>query len=82
MKVKEQDVALPEVTRFGVLDMQVCVPEDFTDEQAIAFAEKEYECGTINGWFIRRTGDPLLLGKNERVKCKGREGFVHIMLDA
>lgn len=74
----------PQVTKFGILDMQVCVPEDFTDDQAIAFAEREYPSGTA-GWKVRKTGDPALLGADERVKCSGqngREGYVHIMLDA
>lgn len=72
----------PEVTKHGVLDMQVCVPEDWTDDQVLQFAESEFPCGTTNGWFIRRQGDKLLSGSDERVKCSGREGCVHIMLDA
>jgi hypothetical protein len=48
------------VTRQGVSDMQVCVPGDWTDAQVIAFAEREYPCGTQNGWQIRRQGDPAL----------------------
>ena len=70
------------VTRMGALDMQVCVPEDFTDEQVKEFADRENPCGTTHGWCIRRGGDRLLAGANERVKCAGRTGFVHVMLDA
>lgn len=72
----------PEVTRFGAFDMQVCVPADWTDEQVIAFAEKERPCGTINGWAIRRAGDEALHGAPERNPCADHGGFVHIMLDA
>lgn len=71
-----------EVMQRGVLDMQVCVPADWTDEQVVAFAERENPCGTENGWFIRREGDPALVGCPERTPCESREGCVHIMLDA
>lgn len=73
---------LPQATIKGLLSMQVCVPTDWTDDQVLKFAEKEYPCGTICGWVIRRQGDELLSGADERVKCAGRDGFVHIMLDA
>ena len=70
------------VTRRGHLDMQVCVPEDTTDEQVREFAEREYRCGTTNGWQIRRQHDVALAGSRERVPCADRAGHVHIMLDA
>lgn len=71
-----------EVTKIWCLSMQVCVPENWTDEEVIAFAEKENPCGTENGWFIRKQGHELLAGADERVVCTGRTGHVHIMLDA
>jgi hypothetical protein len=71
-----------EVTHHGAFDLQVCVPDDWTDEQARDFAERKYPCGTSAGWQIRREGDPMLGGAPERVKCEGRAGHVHIMLDA
>jgi len=70
-----------EVTIFGIFDMQVCVPKDWTDEQVIAFAETEYPSGT-SGWHIRREGDEALANDPERNPCDKRMGFVHIMLDA
>ncbi len=42
------------VTRRGALDMQVCVPSDWTDDQVKQFVEAENPCGTENGWQIRR----------------------------
>ena len=71
-----------QVTRQGILDMQVCVPTNWNDEQVIAFAEAENCCGTTGGWQIRREGDKFLGGAPERRPCRDREGFVHIMLDA
>lgn len=71
-----------EITREGPLAMQVCVPEEWTDEQVVGFAEKENPCGTTHGWGIRKQGDKNLNGCNERVHCESREGYVHIMLDA
>ncbi len=71
------------ITRRGALDMQVCVPDDWTDDAVIAFAERENPSGTMDGWQIRRQGSPLLVGADERVQCQGGpEGNVHIMLDA
>ena len=64
------------------MDMQVCVPFDWTDEQVKNFADTRNECGTENGWFIRKEGSEYLAGKPERVPCSGRQGCVHIMLDA
>lgn len=86
-------IQLPEVTHYGVLDMQVCVPESWTDEQILAFAEKKFPCGTTNGWFIRRQADydkAIAEGKvpregchmKERIACDDRPGFIHVMLDA
>lgn len=75
----------PVVTRHGFLDMQVCVPKDWTDEQVIKFAEGEWPCGTMNGWRIRKEGSKYLAGDREREPCSGEHGrpdFVHITLDA
>jgi hypothetical protein len=70
------------VTKMGFWSMH-CVPKDWTDEQVVSFAEKEYPCGTTNGWQIRRQGDKALAGCDERVQCegKGREDRVYLMLD-
>lgn len=62
--------------------MQVCIPKDWTDEQAKEFAEAENPCGTQHGWHVRKQGDPALSGCNERVACQAREGHVHLMMDA
>lgn len=71
-----------EVTKRNALDMQVCVPAEWTDDQVKEFADRENLCGTELGWGIRRQGDPALAGCDERVECKQRAGHVHIMLDA
>ena len=74
----------PEITRSSLFDMQVCVPEHFTDKQVVAFAQGQNPCGTSGGWQIRREGDKALDGDPERVSCEAghRKGCVHIMLDA
>ena len=72
----------PEVTRAGLLDVQVCVPHTWSDEEVVAFAERKYPCGTSGGWQIRREGSSLLEGDPERAPCTQRPGFVHIVLDA
>lgn len=72
----------PAVVQIGVLDMQVCVSKDYTDEQVLTFAEANNPCGTRNGWQIRREGDEALQGAAERTQCAERKDCVHIMLDA
>ena len=71
----------PEVTHYGALDMQVCVPSNWTDDEVVDFANRENPSGTANGWGIRKEGDKALGGAHERVECSTRKGFVHIMLD-
>lgn len=72
---------LAQVTKNGLLDMQVCVPANYTDEQVEQFANAENPAGTRNGWAIRRQGSERLAGASERVQCSERPGFVHVMLD-
>lgn len=71
----------PMVTRAGVLSMQVCVPKEWTDEQAEEFANHSYPTGISSEWHIRRQGDASLNGCDERVQCEERESCCHIMLD-
>lgn len=70
------------VVKEGLFDMQVCVPEGWTDEEVKSFADAANPSGTSGGWAIRKSGDPALLGAPERVPCASRPGFVHVMLDA
>lgn len=71
----------PEIVKRGILDMQVCVPKEWTDEQVIQFAERENPCGTSLGWAIRREGNKSLMGQPERNRCSERKNYVHIMLE-
>ena len=73
----------PSVLRYGGLDMQVCVPKDWDNDEVIAYAQRKYPSGTTNGWSIRREGDPSLSGDPERNPCgRNKEEMVHITLDA
>lgn len=72
----------PAVTQHRLLSAQVCVPKDWTDEQALDFLESKCPCGTTNGWWLRKEGDHRLGGAKERVQCEGRPDYVHIMFDA
>ena len=71
-----------EVTRHGLLDMQVCVPKDWSDKQVQVFAEQAEPCGTTGGWTVRKQGSDLLAGQDERVQCEDHNHRVHVMLDA
>jgi len=72
----------PEVVRTCPLDVQVCVPKEWTDEQVTDFANQAYLCGTEAGWQVTKEKDKHLGGDPERVPCKDRMGFVHVMLHA
>jgi len=71
-----------EVTRRGLLDMQVCIPKSWEDGEVLEFAEAENPCGTTHGWSIRREGSEYLSGSPERVPCVEKPDYVHIMLNA
>ncbi len=71
-----------EMIRRGFLNIQACVPSDWTDEQVIAFAEQDTPCGTKQGWHICKQGCDALGGMPERNPCTDRDGFVHILLNA
>ena len=71
----------PEVTKCGLLSMQVCVPKSFTYAQAEQFANASNPAGTTGGWVARRKGHPDLRGDPARCPCSDRPGCVHIMLD-
>lgn len=70
-----------QVTRRGLLGMQVCVPKTWTDEQVEEFANSENPTGIESKWQIRRQGDSALNGCDERVQCEQREPCCHLMLD-
>ena len=72
----------PQVSRRGFLDMQVCVPKDWTDEQVKTFADEHNPCGTTGGWFVRKQINYKAKGQLERQPCEDHEDFVHIVLDA
>lgn len=71
----------PQILRHGFLDMQVCVPAGWSDEEVVRFGEGECPSGTTLGWKVR-TNEDLLAGDPARNPCAERDGFVHIMLDA
>lgn len=75
-------MGLPEMIKMGALSCQVCVPQDWTDEQVVKFAEREYPCGTTCGWVICKEGHRLLGDSHERVPCVSNAGYVHIVLVA
>lgn len=77
--MKKSEVA--EVTKCGILDMQVCVPKEWTDKQVVNFANTNNPSGTHKGWFIRKQGNEALGGCDERVVCSKYPNKVHIMLE-
>lgn len=72
----------PNLVRASLLDMQICVPKEYTDEQVIEAAELLNPSGTKNGWQIRKQGHEDLRGDDERVTCAKWDENVHVTLDA
>lgn len=72
------------ILQMGVLAVAVCVPKDWTEKQIIAFAEREYPCGTSAGWNIRREAraQELRSDQHERQPCDELPDHVHMVLDA
>jgi len=68
-----------EITRYRGVDMQVCVPDDWTEQAVIRFAEEQYP--RASGWRVERAGEGPL-GGGRRVPCAVRTGHVHIVLGA
>lgn len=63
-----------EVIQHGFIELRVCVPEDWTDNDITAYAEETNPCGTETGWMIRTAAD--------RIPCPDSKfGFVHVILD-
>lgn len=71
----------PQVTKAGLVDMQVCVPADWTDKQVEYFANHQNPTGIGSRWAIRRADNKFQAGAAERVDCSERAGCVHIMLE-
>lgn len=74
-------MSAPQVTARRLASIQVCVPQDYTDDEVVKFANGRDPTGLDHGWEIRRQGDPSLRGDAERVCCAMRPGFVHLVLD-
>ena len=81
----------PSVVQTGPLHMQVCVPQEYTDNQVEIYANYISPCGTTEGWKIRRNQglmvDPNKAEGNyptyfERVECGEKPRFVHVLLEA
>ena len=41
-----------EVIRIGALYTQVCVPEEWTDQEVVDFTEADNPCGAFAGWHV------------------------------
>lgn len=63
----------PEVLRSCLLQMQVCVPEGYTDEQVEDFSNINNPTGISSQWTIRQE-IPV------RAQCEERTGCVHLIL--
>ena len=74
-------MAEADIVRRGLLDMQVCVPRSWSNEQVEQFANHNNPTGVEQRWAIREQGSEFLAGANERVQCEDHCAHVHIMLD-
>ena len=66
--------------KISLCSMQVCVPEDWSDEQIEQFSNISWPTGIQHRWKVRK--DPELLdGDPERNPCSDKGRMVHVMLD-
>ena len=55
-----EPISGPQVIRYTLFNIQVCVPKTFSDSEVEEFAERKCPCGTTKGWTIRRDEGILL----------------------
>jgi hypothetical protein len=75
------DTPKPEVVKYNLVSMQVCVPKDWSDKRVKQFADSSVPSGTSSGWIPRQDGDENLAGDPARNPCAEYEGYVHMVLD-
>lgn len=69
-----------QVTRRGFLDLQVCVPKEWTDKQAEDFANDDSPTGIESRWALRDADCPAQAGAPIRVQCEQCAENVHIIM--
>lgn len=75
------DMSTAEVIRIALMDLQVCVPKDATDEEATDFVNTTNPTGISSRWAMKKEGNPTLVGYPERVNCEDRADHVHIVFE-
>lgn len=68
---------VPEIVRWSLLSMQVCVPEDYTDEAITEFANRNHPTGIESQWQIKTEYDD---DTPVRTPCESRRGCVHVVV--
>lgn len=71
----------PQVLKVRLASAQVCVPVEWSDIEATDFMNASHPTGLDHPWAMRKSGHPALLGFADRVRCRDRDGFVHIMFE-
>jgi len=79
--MKENGEREPEIVRASLIEMQVCVPKHWMENQVIEFAlSRNPKAQTKSGWRERRQGS-LLEGNGERKPCFDKHDYVHVFLE-
>ncbi len=78
--MKKIDKPRPSIIRTSPLLIQVCVPEEWNNEQIVEFANTKHPAGTSNGWMVVKDGHDLLSGDPERVRCAKYPNYIHVLL--
>ena len=73
-------MAAPNLVRMSLINLQVCVPKEFTDEQAEEAANQLHPTGISSKWTMREAEDPTQMGAPLRVQCQQHPENVHIMM--
>lgn len=71
----------PSVIQQRFLNIQICVPKDWTDEQAEEFANEEISTGITSKWEMVHDNDDMLNGDPERAQCDDDPEYIHIVLN-
>lgn len=70
------------IVRESLFNCIVCVPKEWTDDEAYTWVNTHHVCGTERGWIMCKQGDKMLHGTDERVQCTKYPENVHIMFAA
>lgn len=71
----------PELIGSRLVSVQVCVPDNWSNDQVIDFVQRMPVSWEKEAWEVRKDGDVLLCGHPAKTPCKKKPGYIHMFLD-